>query len=156
MTLTTIKERPDLPKITGTWRWEAFFRHNGRTLADVIELDVQCACGEDLMPTVLVLLEEAVPVGMVALCLDDLEGRPEFNPWLAGLYIDPQYRGKGYAVRLIRELEAFARKSEIGSLYLYTASANGLYAQEVWESIETFDLNGQAFSIMQKDLQEGP
>ncbi len=32
---------------------------------------------------------------MVALCLDDLEGRPDLNPWLAGLFVADAHRGKG-------------------------------------------------------------
>jgi len=153
LTLTTTKERPDLAKVTGAWRWEAFFRENGKDLCDVIDLDVQCAQATDLMPTVLVLLEEATPVGMVALCMDDLDGRPELNPWLAGLYVAPSYRGKGHAVRLIRELEALALQSGFARLYLYTASATGLYAKENWVPIETFHRSDREFSIMQKDLR---
>ena len=47
------------------------------------------------MPTVLVLLDEEHPVGTAALCLDDLEERPDLNLWLAGVYVDPIHRGKG-------------------------------------------------------------
>ncbi len=89
---------------------------------------------------------------MVALCLDDLEGRPTMNPWLAGLYIDPPYRNRGYALRLIEELETRARKGGLERLFLYTAGAAGLYSKAGWTTIETFEKQGRAFSVMQRRL----
>lgn len=154
LTVTSTKERPELACVTGTWRWNAFLHRSGKSLAEAIELDILCADGETLMPTVLVLLEEAIPVGMIALCMNDLAERPDLNPWLAGLYIDPPYRGKGYAARLIKELEALARESEIIELYLYTANAERLYLKQGWTTVETFESEGQSYSIMQKRLQE--
>ncbi len=74
-----------------------------------LRLEEDCAINGKLMPTVLVMLDGEQPVGMVTLCLDDLEGRPDLNSWLAGVYIDPQYRGKGYALRPVEELEAVAQ-----------------------------------------------
>lgn len=87
MTLSIVdtRDRPDLAPTTGTWRWEAFFCKGGVSLADTLVFEAECANSHDLMPTVLVMLEELQPIGMVALCLDDLDGRPELNPWLAGL-----------------------------------------------------------------------
>jgi hypothetical protein len=86
MTLTFVKTsaRPDLAELTGSWRWEAFYKGGETSRAEVLARDAETAASEELMPTVLVLLENHKPVGMVAICLDDLEARPELNPWLAG------------------------------------------------------------------------
>lgn len=151
-TIVTTAERPDLARTTGTWRWESFFSDSETSLSEVLELDAQCASNHDLMPTVLVMLEEQQPVGMVALCLDDLEDRPELNPWLAGLYVDPAHRDRGYGLRLISELEALAQNAGIKRLSLYTAEAVVLYAKAGWTTIETFEKKGKTFSIMQKQL----
>lgn len=104
------------------------------------------------MPTVLVLLDEQGPVGMVALCLDGLDGRPKINPWLAGLYVDPTHHGNGFGRRLIRELEAFASTNKTKRLSLYTSDAAGLYASVGWNTIKTFDRKGTTYSIMQKHI----
>ena len=149
-TIVTTTERPDLAQTTGTWRWEAFFRD--RSLSEVLDLENECASNPDLMPTVLVLLNRQHPIGMVTLCLDDLDDRPELNPWLAGLYVDPAYRGNGHGHRLIKELEAFASNMGIKRLSLYTLSAVDLYASVGWSAIETFERKGKTFSIMQKRI----
>jgi GNAT superfamily N-acetyltransferase len=151
-TIVTTAERPDLAHIAGTWRWQAFFSDSETTLAEVLERDAQCASSDDVMPTVLVMLEEQQPVGMVALCLDDLEGRPDLNPWLAGLYVDPKHRGRGHSLILIHQLEALARNAGIERLSLYSAEAVGLYSKAGWRTVETFERDDKTFSIMQKQL----
>lgn len=150
--IVTTAERPDLAHTTGTWRWEAFFRDGETSLAETLELDAQCASSHDVMPTVLVMLENQQPVGMVALCLDDLAGMPELNPWLAGLYVDPKHRGRGHSLTLIHELEVLARNAGIERLSLYTAEAVGLYSKAGWTTLERFDADDKTFSIMQKQL----
>lgn len=153
-TLVNLSERPDLARITGSWRWEAFFSEE-ETLADVLVREHACANNLASIPTVLVLLDETKPAGMVTLCLDDLSGRPELNPWLAGLYVDPAYRGKGYGRQLIAELENYALKLQIERLSLYSSNAVGLYVKAGWVTVETFDRGGKVFHIMQKSLVIG-
>jgi GNAT superfamily N-acetyltransferase len=151
ITIVSTSDRPDLIATTGVWRWEAFFVESMK-LSEIVRLEGECASNGALVPTVLVLLDELRPVGMVALCLDDLEERPDLNPWLAGLYVDPAHRGKGYALRLIDELETLARSSGIERLSLYTSTAQGLYSSAGWTTTETFERTGEIFCIMRKYL----
>lgn len=151
LNIISTANRRDLVAITGTWRWKTFFNEE-LTQEQALQLEEDCAKNGELMPTVLVLLNDVQPVGMIALCLDDLRGRPELNPWLAGLYVDPSYRGRGYAAHLIRELEAFALRAGITQLSLYTSEAVGLYRKRGWSEMETFMKGGQEYAIMQKQL----
>ena len=150
--IVTTTDRPDLAETTGLWRWEAFVGKDGMSLDEVMERERACAAEPGIMPTVLVMTENDAPIGMVALCEDDIEGRPELNPWLAGMYIAPEHRGTGNARRLVAELEAFARANGIARLSLYTAVAVGLYLKCGWHPVETFDKDGLIYTIMQKAL----
>lgn len=154
MTTAIIKlsDRPELTAITARWRWEAFFRQDGIDLFDIQQQEKIAAAGDDLYPTVLVLLDDERPVGMVALCLDDLDSRPDLNPWLAGLYVEPTHRGRGHSRLLIEALEAFALTGGIDQLWLYTASAQELYEKAGWQTAETFEKGVTPFSIMRKRL----
>ncbi|MCQ1855358.1 GNAT family N-acetyltransferase [Neorhizobium galegae] len=151
ISIVSIADRPDLVPVTGKWRWEAFFKDE-MSLDEMLRLEQECASSSELMPTVLVMLEGEYPVGMIALCLDDLEGRPDLNPWLAGVYVDPRYRGNGYALRLIEELEGLARNQGIKRLSLYTGNATGLYHRAGWAMTETVQRKGRPYSVMQKNL----
>ncbi|MGV2981651.1 GNAT family N-acetyltransferase [Camelimonas sp. ID_303_24] len=150
--IVKLTERPDLAETTGAWRWDAFFSDGDRSRADIIALEKTCAAGPGPLPMVMALLVQDRPAGMIALCLDDLPGRPELNPWLAGLYVDPPHRGHGHARLLINELETFARKLGITGLSLYTSTAPGLYARMGWRVIDQFASAGETFVIMQKQL----
>lgn len=152
ISIVTTTQRPELAPITGKWRWEAFFRDDGISLADMLRQEEAAAASAELLPTVLVMLDDGRPVGMVTLCLNDLEGRPDLNPWLAGLYVEPNHRGKGCALYLIDALETLARDANIDRLSLYTASAVKLYQQAGWTTVETFDQASERFSIMQKSI----
>ena len=150
--IVTTTECPILAETTGLWRWEAFFSKDGLSLDEVLLKERDCANDLGVMPSVLVLLKQDEPIGMVALCENDIEGRPELNPWLAGMYVAPGHRGAGHARRLIGELEDYARANGIGRLSLYTAVAVGLYLKCGWHPTEAFERSGRTFSIMQKQL----
>jgi GNAT superfamily N-acetyltransferase len=151
LSIVSIAERPELARITAAWRWEAFFRRDGASLAEVLERELAGANDPDPMPTVLVLLDADVPVGMVALCLNDLDARPQLNPWLAGLYVEPAHRGKGHGLRLIAALEALAWRQGVTRLHLYTATAVGLYEKAGWQPIDSVQKYGRLFTVMSKD-----
>lgn len=147
-------ERPELVTTSGTWRWKAFLADEA-SLEQVLQVEEDAARNGQLMPTVLLLLKDGQPVGMGTLCLDDLAGRPDLNPWLAGVYIDPPHRGKGFAPQIVRAVEDLARGAGIPQLFLYTSDARGLYQKAGWSHHEEFERNGKAYAIMQKQLLPG-
>lgn len=67
LAIVSTSDRPDLAPTTGTWRWEAFYKDAGTELSEVLEGEAVAASSPDLLPTVLVLLEDDLPVGMVAM-----------------------------------------------------------------------------------------
>jgi GNAT superfamily N-acetyltransferase len=152
LSFVTTSERPDLTAVTGAWRWDAFFCEGDASFEELMARERAAAADDALLPTVFVLLDGGDPVGMVALCNDDLDDRPDLNPWLAGLYVAPTHRGKGHARRLIEKTETAAAQAGIRSLSLYTASAVNLYRSSGWTTIETFNRDNTIFHIMHKAL----
>ena len=66
--------------------------------------------------------------------------RPNLYPWLANLYLAPEYRGKGYSCFLIGAVKEEAEKAGLHELFLYTAH-EGLYERYGWEfcgMVDTF------------------
>jgi GNAT superfamily N-acetyltransferase len=55
-----------------------------------------------------VLFDQDRPVGTASLAHDDLAARRDLTPWLAGVLVEPAFRGRGYATALVRRVEAFA------------------------------------------------
>ncbi|WP_137154610.1 GNAT family N-acetyltransferase [Rhizobium sp. FKL33] len=152
LSFVTTRERPDLAVVTGRWRWNAFFSESGLSFEDLMERERAATADHALLPQVYVLLDAGEPIGMVALCDDDLDDRPDLNPWLAGLYVTPEHRAKGHARRLVAKIESVAAASGIERLSLYSASAVGLYRSLGWTTVETFARDDALFHVMRKCL----
>ena len=150
--LVITSEYPDLAAITGRWRWEAFFRADGIALADMLAAERGGAATTSLMPKTFVMLADGEPIGMASLVERDLEERPDLMPWFAGVFVLPEARGQGHATRLIAAAEDMARAAAISTLWLYTLSAEGLYARLGWVSAEEGYRGERKYVLMRREL----
>jgi GNAT superfamily N-acetyltransferase len=148
--IVTTADRPDLAPVTARWRWEAFLKGQGGSLADAMAEEAAPATGPT--PRTCVLLRDDEPVGMASLAARDLDPRPDLTPWLAGVFVAPPARGRGYAVRLVAAVEAQAASLRVPTLWLYTRSAEALYARIGWRTVERFAYREKDYALMRRDL----
>jgi GNAT superfamily N-acetyltransferase len=148
--VSTISERPELASIVARWRVHAFFDYpGGYTIEEMAALILEPSVGPK---ETFILFDEDRPVGTAALIRTDLETRPDLTPWLAGLYVEPAFRGRGYATALIRRVEAFGQAASVPVLWLYTSTAEALYARLGWERAGTGDERGEEVILMKRIL----
>lgn len=78
----------------------------------------------------LVLKEKEKIIGVV--------GLEVFGPFglLRSLAVDPKYRSRGFAPRLIERMEAYAVSLNIEILYLLTMTAEGFFAKYGYQKVE--------------------
>jgi GNAT superfamily N-acetyltransferase len=90
------------------------------------------------------------------LAAEDLDSRRDLTPWLAGVFVLPEYRRRGHASALVRHVEGVAREGGFGTLWLYTSSAAGLYARLGWAmaGFEREWQRGVEVALMRRDLTE--
>jgi len=150
--IVSTRDHSELVPVTGHWRWQGFFKDRGIGLQDVLRYERERASSRECLPRTFVLLEEREPVGMVTLVENDLEIRPNLNPWLADLYVAEPFRGRGHGLRLVRGMETKAREKGIGRLWLFTTNAAKLYARAGWIVVETVTRHGEAMTIMSREL----
>ncbi len=150
--IAAISDRPELAPIVARWRVDAFFNYpGGYTVEEMTALILEPPAG----PTeTFVLFERGQPVGTAALIRTDLETRLDLTPWLAGLFVEPAFRGRGHATALIRRVEAFASAASVPVLWLYTSTAETLYARLGWQRVGTEDDRGEAVVLMKQSLSE--
>jgi GNAT superfamily N-acetyltransferase len=104
------------------------------------------------MPRTLVLLADDEPVGTASLTAHDLDERPDLTPWLAGVFVVPHARRKGHAARLVAAIEQEAGAASIWTLWLYTNTAESIYARAGWQTVETVQHNGKPFALMRRHI----
>ncbi len=149
--IVTLAERPDLAPTVADWLWEAFWRPEGGTRAKLDGLVAAAVAGTGL-PRAFVLLADGAPVGTASLAEADLDLRPDLTPWLAGVFVRSEARGRGYGTRLVEAVEDAGRAAGVRRLWLYTGTAEPLYARLGWRAVERFDRHGRPNVLMERDL----
>lgn len=104
-----------------------------------------------------VLLADGSPVATGGIChhvgLQDRVPRlAGFGPWLARVYTMPAHRGKGYGKEICRYLQLACRERGIPTLYLFTDTAEQLYAKLGWEVMERLETGGRSIAVMRLHL----
>ena len=105
------------------------------------------------LPQTLIASFENGTVGTVSILLDDLETRPELNPWIGCLYVLPSWRRKGIGTTLLQAAEREASlRFHIERIYLFTELHAALYSKNGWSVVETDKYQGKIVTIMVKSI----
>lgn len=148
--ILALSERPDLAPLVAAWRLREFGRPGDLLDTWVARLLAARPGAEETF----VLFEGEMPVATASLADDDLDSRPDLTPWLAGVVVQPDFRGRGHAARVVRHVEDFARAAGVSRLWLYTSRAAGLYAKLGWRHVGMEQDHGRDVALMQRFLSE--
>jgi GNAT superfamily N-acetyltransferase len=118
--------------------------------ADARSAKFRAHMNRDRLPIAWVAHDGGKALGTAALRVCDLEGREDLTPWLGGVYVAPQFRGRGIASALCAVVEHKARQLGASVLYLFTTDQSGLYAQLGWKFFEHIQWHGHDGEIMVK------
>ena len=152
LVVTTIASRPDLLAVVAEWLWNQWWRPRGHTLEQAQAIYAECVA-EVGAPQTLVLLSGQTPVGTVTLARKDLEERPDLTPWLAGVFVVPDARGRGYVNYLLAAFDEACRAASIKTAWLYTNTAERIYLRAGWQIAEIIQRPGkQPVTLMRRDL----
>jgi predicted N-acetyltransferase YhbS len=132
-----LAERPDLLSTVAAWIhdewWTAVDGANVGKLTDLLQAHLI----RDQMPLTLVASLEHCPVGTATLLAHDIgtEQWPELSPWLAAVYVVPEFRHRGIGAALVDAIVAKAALGA-GALYLSTVGREGFYARLGWHVVD--------------------
>jgi predicted N-acetyltransferase YhbS len=128
--IVALADRPELAPAVAGWLLDEF-RH---ALSPSHETLVAKLLAQKAPEATFVLFDDDEPVGTAGLVMNDLPSRPDLTPWLAGVLVRPEFRGRGYSPPLVKHVEAAAAASA-AVLWLYTWTADPLYARLGWERV---------------------
>ncbi len=131
--------------------WRDLLQVTGRSREDFVK-SIRDRCRTDSLPLALVAFNGDEVLGTVALKPQDLDIRPQLTPWLGGLFVMPEFRGRGIGSLLIINIVEEARRLRLPRLYLWTPSAESLYARHGWSLLERTAYHHYTISIMDRQL----
>lgn len=104
------------------------------------------------IPIVLVAFVDGEIAGTASVVADDeLPGATEPGPWLASVFVTPQFRGNGVGTALVAE--ALSQSTAVGhtEIYLYTRSKMNMYQHLGFRTIRTAQLADHDVTVMVRE-----
>ena len=112
---------------------------------------LRAACGRREIPTVVIAFADSMLLGSAMLIAHDMDTRMEWSPWLAGVFVAPNYRRQGIGIELVRRIVQEASALGVGRLYLYTPGVEQFYSRHGWSVVERTNYRGADVVVMSYD-----
>lgn len=104
--------------------------------------------------TTFVALEDDTLLGSASLIHRDMHTRMDLTPWLAAVFVAPEFRQRGIGSALVRRIVAEAKQLGVKRLYLYTPDKEGFYSRLGWSVLEKTVYRGHRVVVMWIDTAE--
>lgn len=132
-------------------RYDAFFAGDDRTL-EQDRSEIETFIRNQGYEVALVAESDGRLAGTCLFVREEIDPQHDVSPWLAGLVVAPDFRGRGIGTRLVEAIEAHARSVGCETLHLYTSGAEGFYAALGWQVADRFEDGGEPSVLMTKRL----
>lgn len=142
----------DIVPIIAQWYYDEWAHLvPGRTLEQTGE-SIARRAGTDRIPLSLVAFEGEELIGTASTATYDMDGREDLSPWLVGVYIRDDWRGKGVGTQLVQAIERCMAEIGVPKLYLYTLTGEAFYLKLGWTVTERTVYQGCDVVIMEKSF----
>ena len=138
-------------RVCAEWRHRAFLAEDGFSIVDA-QHQLEELVSRQGFEAAFVAEAGGVPAGTCLFVEEEIDPRHDVSPWLAGLYVAPEFRNRSIGCQLVEAVEAHAREAGCTRIYLYASDAEAYYAAIRWQVVERFDWDGDPFVLMRRDL----
>ena len=153
LSVQLLADRPELVAAVGKIRW-AEWGHppEPKHLSWWVDVTGREAGREGLPVTFVAVDGSGAAVGAVGLGEFDIEERRDRSPWVLGMVVRRDSRGRGVGRLLLSELERHATASGYSTVWVATGDpAVGFYRRCGWQPVETLRLaSGNPTTLLQK------
>jgi len=136
ITLSNLQDRPEFFDTIADRIWRAWWQPHGVPLAYIagrLEETITAAS----MPRAFVAHQGDVFAGTASVIASDLDERPQYSPWVAAVWIEPQFRSKRIGRRLIAHAADHAFNVGVPRVFLTARPARrSLYESLGWDMVE--------------------
>lgn len=89
------------------------------------------------VPFAVVAHEDSLFLGTASVIPSDLDERPEYSPWVAAVWVDPEQRRRGVGAALVRKAAQGVFESGTDLVYLCTLpEKRAFYERLGWQRLE--------------------
>ncbi|QPK65558.1 GNAT family N-acetyltransferase [Methylomonas sp. LL1] len=135
-----------IPQLAAWHHHEWLALNPGRSIDHRIEY-MQSYLSDDLVPSTFIA-KQGILMGSAAIIENDMDTRPELTPWLASVFVAPEFRNRGIGGRLVKHVMQQAKYAGIDALYLFTPDRVSFYQKLGWRIFKQEEYRGHLVTIM--------
>lgn len=134
--LRQLCECPEHREAVGTWIYREWWSRAHSTPEVVLTLLSQHN-QQDHIPYTVVALADGLPVGSCCVIENDCAHRPQWSPWVAAVFVKPEWRHRAIGSRLLQEAAHIASRANVAGLYIdCLTSTAAFYEANGWAIFE--------------------
>jgi predicted N-acetyltransferase YhbS len=143
-----LADHPEFIPLLAEWHHHEWaYLRPGFSMADRIAM-LQERSGRHELPITFIASSEEQLLGSAMLIAHDMDTRPQYSPWLAGVFVSPAYRHLGIGRQLSEHVVREAARLGFATLYLYTPSAQDFYSRLGWSIVQRAHYRATDVTIM--------
>jgi predicted N-acetyltransferase YhbS len=137
--ISDLRDEPHFADAVAERIWRAFWQKDGHPL-ELLKRLVQHNLEEGPIPTALVAHEGERFLGTVSIIANDEESRPQYTPWIAALWVEPEHREQGIGALLVERGVEFAFRTGARRVYLLSGpQRRPFYENRGWSVVEVLE-----------------
>lgn len=121
-----LQEAPEFARVIADRCWNAWWSETDVSVEEY-QVAIECMCVKSRIPSAFVAHQSGGYVGSALLIECDLVARAQYAPWIAALWVEPNFRKRGVASRLINTALGEAARLGWTLCYLNATDANSPY-----------------------------
>ena len=134
--LKQLSECPEHLLAVGSWIYEQWWKRSNNSVEVVLRW-LRCHTEKDRVPFTVVALAEVNPIGSCSVIESDCVHRPQYTPWVAAVYVKPEFRARGVASGILREAARIAARAPVEGLYIDCLEKTApVYEKSGWRILE--------------------
>jgi len=154
MHISYLAEYPHLIPTLAGWHHAEWAHLNPDDTVEARISRMQKLLAKEQVPTAFVALQGETLLGSASLIDNDMDTRKDLWPWLASVYVAPEFRDKGVGSALVQRVVDEARALGVETLYLFTPDRESLYARMGWKVIERTEYRGEQVVVMELPISK--
>lgn len=148
MNIELLAENPGYVESICTWIYNEFVTTSNPSYPFEKLVEFFSNTHKDKFPITYISLEDGMCTGTISIFENDLKNQNELTPWLASLYVYPEYRNMKIAEKLIEKVVNKVKELGFKDLYLRTEHTSEYYLKRGWEFVyKTIDTNNQETEV---------
>jgi len=151
--VSDLRQRPEFFDAVADRIWQEWWKPHGRPL-DHISDRLRENMNAEPIPLALVAHDGDRFLGTASVIASDLDERPQFSPWVAAVWVEPEARGHGIGAALVGHATEATFSLGVRRVYLCARPERSNFYQRLgWTQIE-WDVGSRRLGVFTRDAKE--